>query len=52
MISFFVASRDESLAKAQKLGGKVLAPPMDIPDVGEVATLMDPQGAPFSILSR
>ncbi|MBI4952497.1 MAG: VOC family protein [Myxococcales bacterium] len=50
MTYFLVASCDATVAKAGELGGRVLVPPMDIPDVGRFATLMDPQGAAFSIL--
>jgi predicted enzyme related to lactoylglutathione lyase len=40
-----VESVDESLAKVEEFGGKVLAPAMDIPTVGRMALIMDPQGA-------
>ena len=33
-----------------KLGGRVLSPPCDIPNVGRFAMLEDPQGAAFSVL--
>lgn len=42
---------DETVAKATKLGGKVIAPPMDIPDTGRYAILQDPQGATIAIYS-
>jgi predicted enzyme related to lactoylglutathione lyase len=33
------------------LGGKVLMPPMDIPTVGRMAVIQDPQGAVISIIT-
>lgn len=44
-----VADVDASAKKALKLGGKILVPAMDIPDVGRIAVLEDPQGAAFGI---
>lgn len=40
---------DATAAKAEQLGGKIYAPPMDIPSVGRFAMLADPQGATFAI---
>ena len=40
---------DATAKKAVKLGGKVVLPPMDIPDVGRIAVLVDPQGATIGI---
>jgi predicted enzyme related to lactoylglutathione lyase len=37
--------------KAPTLGGKVLMPPMDIPTVGRMAVIQDPQGAVISIIT-
>ena len=42
---------DDTIALAQKLGAKVLAPAEDIPDVGRYAVLQDPQGAVFAIMT-
>jgi len=42
---------DAVAGKAEELGGKVLLPPMDIPNVGRFATLMDPQGVMFSVIT-
>src|ERR1700761_2912147 len=39
---------DETVAQAEKLGGKVLKPAADIPNVGRFAVLSDPQGAAFA----
>jgi len=41
---------DETAAKVEGLGGKVLAPPDDVPDVGRVAVIADPQGAPVALI--
>jgi predicted enzyme related to lactoylglutathione lyase len=41
---------DATTAKAVELGGSVLAEPMDVPNVGRVAVLRDPQGATFGII--
>ena len=46
-----VANVDETLAKATKLGAKVVAPAMDIPDTGRYAVFQDPQGATISIFA-
>lgn len=40
---------DATVARAQELGGKVCAGPMDIPTVGRIAVLADPQGAMFAV---
>src|SRR4051794_36848883 len=40
---------DALVADAQRLGGKVLVKPTDIPTVGRYAVLQDPQGASFAI---
>ncbi len=40
---------DAAAKKAESLGGRVYAPPMDIPTVGRFAILGDPQGATFAI---
>lgn len=41
---------DTTAAKAKELGGQVLVPPMDIPNVGRFSLLVDPQGAVFYIM--
>lgn len=46
---FMVASCDKSSATAEALGGKVIVPPQDIPNVGRFSVIADPQGACFSI---
>jgi hypothetical protein len=40
---------DAAAAKIQGLGGKLLMPPMDIPNTGRFAAVADPQGAAFAI---
>jgi hypothetical protein len=45
-----VTNCDEYAGKATQLGGKVVMPPRDIPEVGRFALLQDPQGAMFSII--
>jgi predicted enzyme related to lactoylglutathione lyase len=44
-----VKSADDSTNKAQSLGGRVLAPPFDVMDVGRMAVLQDPTGAVFQV---
>jgi predicted enzyme related to lactoylglutathione lyase len=47
----YVTVRDieKSAAKAAKLGGSVMAPPMDVMDAGRMSVLVDPTGAVISI---
>jgi uncharacterized protein len=45
-----VDSVDDTLGRCESLGGKVLLPPMDVPGVGRMAVLQDPQGAVFSVM--
>lgn len=40
---------DATLAKAKELGAAVILEPMDVPAVGRVAVLRDPQGATFGL---
>jgi uncharacterized protein len=49
-VVFSVANTDESVAKAQELGGAVLLEPMDLPDIGRIAVLKDPVGATFQVI--
>jgi len=44
-----VASADDTAAKIAQAGGKVIAPPFDVFDVGRMAVAMDPTGAAFCI---
>lgn len=41
---------DGAAEKVKQLGGAVLIGPMDIPDVGRVALVADPQGVPFYVM--
>jgi hypothetical protein len=45
-----VADVDATVKKAAKLRGKVCMPPVDVPTVGRIAVLTDPQGAAFGII--
>jgi predicted enzyme related to lactoylglutathione lyase len=40
---------DAAAARVKELGGKVLSPPTDIPNVGRFAVCMDPQGGAFAL---
>jgi hypothetical protein len=42
---------DATAAKAEELGGKVMMPPTDIPNVGRFCVLQDPQGAVISAIT-
>lgn len=41
---------DGTVAQVEARGGKVLMPASDIPDVGRIAMVTDPQGAPFYVM--
>ncbi|MFE5631626.1 VOC family protein [Streptomyces sp. NPDC056470] len=47
---FGVADADDIVIRAQGNGGSLLMPAADIPDVGRIAWLADPFGAPFAVL--
>ena len=51
MTIFATADTDATAAKAQELGGQVVAPPFDIENVGRFAVLADPQGVVFGIIT-
>ena len=42
---------DETASKAVELGGTILNPPMDIPNVGRFCLIKDPTGAMFSAIT-
>jgi predicted enzyme related to lactoylglutathione lyase len=42
---------DATAAKAEELGGKILVPPTDIPNVGRFCVLQDPQGSVISAIT-
>jgi uncharacterized protein len=45
-----VASADATSDKAKRLGGTVIVPPTDIPNVGRFSIVADTQGAPIGLL--
>jgi hypothetical protein len=45
-----VEDPDATAAKAAELGGTTLLEPMDVPNVGRIGLLQDPQGAPIGII--
>jgi predicted enzyme related to lactoylglutathione lyase len=49
-VYFAVDDCDGKAARATALGGRVLVPPTDVPDVGRFSILQDPQGAAFAIV--
>ncbi|MGZ4447957.1 MAG: VOC family protein [Nocardioides sp.] len=51
-VYFNVESVDDTVARAQELGGQVLAPAFDVPGVGRMAVLADPQGAMFNLMQN
>ena len=50
MVYFTVANCEASFAKATELGATPLVPPMDVPGVGKMAVMKDPQGAAFAFV--
>ncbi len=46
-----VSNIDQTVLRCTALGGKVLVPAMDIPGVGRMAVLQDPQGAVISAIT-
>jgi uncharacterized protein len=50
LIYFATDHCDRSVEQAQRLGGKVVVAPQDIPEVGRFAVLQDPQGAHFALI--
>jgi predicted enzyme related to lactoylglutathione lyase len=45
-----VENCDQSVEKAKRLGANITSPPMDIPNVGRFATMLDPTMAAIAIL--
>ena len=45
-----VSDVDATVARCSQLGGKTLVPPMDVPTVGRMAVIQDPQGATLSVM--
>lgn len=50
LVYFGVADCKATVARCRELGGVVDGDPMEVPDVGWIAVLADPQHAPFAIL--
>jgi predicted enzyme related to lactoylglutathione lyase len=50
--SFATDDVDQTVEKAQKLGGQVLVPATDIPEFGRAAVLKDLEGAVFGIFEK
>lgn len=46
-----VADCDAATARCTALGGRCLVEPMDVPGVGRMAVLQDPQGAVFNVMT-
>ena len=46
-----VENAEQSVDKAKRLGATITTPPMDIPNVGRFATMLDAQQAPFAVLA-
>ena len=49
-VYFNTASVDDTISQAVELGGKLLVEPFDVPEVGRMAVLTDPQGGMFSLM--
>ncbi|HEX6660817.1 MAG TPA: VOC family protein [Sphingomicrobium sp.] len=45
-----VADVDQAIASITEAGGKALMPAFDIPNIGRIAMVADPQGAPFYVM--
>ena len=50
-VYFNVEDVDATVASAVGLGGQVVAPAFDVPGVGRMAVLADPQGAMFNLMA-
>jgi len=49
-VYFYVADVDATVAEVERLGGRVLAPAFDVPTVGRMACVTDPQGGMFWVM--
>ncbi len=49
-VYFSVEKCDAAAEKIKSLGGSILSPPMDIPEVGRFAVASDPQGGHFNVI--
>lgn len=50
LVYFGADDPDQTVELAVSLGGSVVSPPFDIPGVGRMAVLSDPQGAVFAVM--
>ena len=50
LVYFAVDDCDAKTQKAKELGGSVMKPPDDIPNIGRFSILTDPQGAAFALI--
>ena len=48
LASVLVEDVDETVRKAEAAGGKIVMVPMDVPEIGRIAVIADPQGAVIS----
>jgi hypothetical protein len=46
-----VRNIDDTVKQVTALGGKVLMPPFEVPTVGRMAVIQDPQGAMLSVIT-
>lgn len=51
-VYFNVVDTDATIAQATGLGGTVVAPAFDVPGVGRMAVLADPQGGMFNLMQN
>ena len=49
---FAVESINDYLAKIVKLGGKVISPKQEVPNVGWIAAAEDPEGNQFALIEQ
>jgi uncharacterized protein YndB with AHSA1/START domain/predicted enzyme related to lactoylglutathione lyase len=47
-----VESAEKSAQRVVELGGRVIKAPFEIPDVGSIAIVLDPEGVPFGLFQR
>ena len=47
-----VESVEKTAQRVVELGGKVVAPPFQIPDIGWIAVVLDPEGVSFGLFQR
>lgn len=50
VVYFAVENCDVIADRAKAMGGKILNPPTDVPEIGRFSVLQDPQGAVFAII--